>query len=199
MGIDAYEIYEDLCEIHLLQNKFYNIDKSSKVTLPYIQNKLIANGVQSLFNGTYHHCEELQRMFTKLLKDKEFKLFVDIYVTNNKKDSDIDRYIKKYNKEHTNIIITYFDLNDIENKYYNHTIGNTVRFKYTLKTINKGTVLNYNTKDYGIENDIEAKYILSPVSCIYRMLKEAKGKGYELFDSNIREYLGTTTGVNKKI
>ena len=198
MGIDAFEIYEDLCEIHLLQNKFYGTDKSSKVTLPYIENKLIANGVQSLINGTYHHCEELQRMFTKLSKDKDFKLFIDIYVTNDKKDADIDKYIKKYNKEHPNIIISYYGLSDIEYKYYNHSIGNTVKVKYKLKTINKGTVLNY-TADYGIENEIDAKYVLSPVSCIYRMLKSAKEKGYELFDSNIREYLGATTGVNKKI
>ena len=33
MGIDAYEVYEDLCEIHLIQNKYYGVDTSSKVSL----------------------------------------------------------------------------------------------------------------------------------------------------------------------
>ena len=81
-------------------------------------------------------------------------------------------------------------MNTIEDKYYNHLIGNFTKFNDILKTINGDTVLNYNTRDYGIENEIEAKSILSPVLCIYRMIKEAKVEGYELYDSNINKMDG---------
>lgn len=45
---------------------------------------------------------------------------------------------------------------------------------------------------------MDAKYVFTPVTTIFRMYEQAKQADYPIFDKNIREYLGNT-GVNKNI
>ena len=49
-------------------------------------------------------------------------------------------------------------------------------FNYTISTINKGTTLNINNEAYNLTLAADARYVLTPVSVIYRMLKDAKAK-----------------------
>ena len=68
-----------------------------------------------------------------------------------------------------------------------------------INTINKGTILNVNNEAYKMTQALDAKYVLTPVLTIYRMVESAQREKYPLFDDNIREYLGSSGTVNKKI
>ena len=89
-------------------------------------------------------------------------------------------------------------LDDIEQKYYSETKQNRFNLIVSVESINKGTILNINTNDYKLENVLDAKYVFTPVTSIFRIYRTALEKNYPIFDMNIREYLGNK-GVNKKI
>ncbi|WP_318004226.1 AIPR family protein, partial [Faecalibacillus intestinalis] len=67
-----------------------------------------------------------------------------------------------------------------------------------IDTIVKGTILNINNSNYKLKNIIDARYVFTPITTIYKIYRDALEKQYPIFDKNIREYLGST-GVNKKI
>ena len=79
---------------------------------------------------------------------------------------------KKFNKKNPKYISKIYYLNDIKEKYYGESEQNRKELKVQIKTVNKGTVLNMNTKDYKLKNIVEAKYILTPVSSIFEIYKK---------------------------
>lgn len=196
MGIDAYEFYEDTKELFLIQNKYYS--EKNKLDVNYIKNTFLLTGITALENGTYNRSEELQKIFDKYKNDSEFTVYLELYITNDEKSKEIEEYIKKFNKKNPKYIAKIYYLNDIKEKYYGESEQNRKELKVQIKTVNKGTVLNMNTKDYKLKNILEAKYILTPVSSIFEIYKKSKKEKYPIFDKNIREYLGNR-GINKKI
>lgn len=196
MGIDAYEFYQDTKELFLIQNKYYS--EKTKLDVDYVKNDFLLRGINALRNGTYIRSEELQKIFNKYKNDPEFIVYLELYITNNLKSDEIENYIKEFNKKNPNYIAKIHYLDDIKEKYYGEAEQNRKDLKVNIKTVNKGTVLNINTKDYKLKNIIDAKYILTPVSSIFEIYKRAKKEKYPLFDKNIREYLGNK-GINKKI
>ena len=196
MGIDAYEFYEDTKELFLIQNKYYS--ETNKLDANYIKNTFLLTGITALENGTYNRSEELQKIFDKYKNDSEFTVYLELYITNDEKSKEIEEYIKKFNKKNPKYIAKIYYLNDIKEKYYGESEQNRKELKVQIKTVNKGTVLNMNTKDYKLKNIVEAKYILTPVSSIFEIYKKSKKEKYPIFVKNIREYLGNK-GINKKI
>ena len=89
-------------------------------------------------------------------------------------------------------------MDDIQEKYYNDTKQNKQNITVQIHSVNKGTILNINTDDYKLENVLDAKYVFTPVSSVFRLYRDSIEKNYPIFDMNIREYLGNK-GVNKKI
>ena len=151
-----------------------------------------------LENGTYTKSAELQDFFTKYKEDSEFTVYLQLYVTNNRHCKEADEYIKTYNLAHPKYRAQIFYLDDIKNKFYDEALDSKRRLTVTIESINNGTVLNINNEAYKLANVVDAKYVFTPVTTIFRMYEQAKQADYPIFDKNIREYLGNT-GVNKNI
>ena len=196
MGVDAYEIYEDTKELYLIQNKYY--DDSSKLSAEYVKNDFLLRPITALENGTYRKSVEVQDFFSKYKNHDDFTVYLQIYVTNNNRCEDAEEYVKKFNTGHPKYRASIFYLDDIKEKYYGDIKQNKQNLEVQIHSVNKGTILNINTDDYKLENVLDAKYVFTPVSSIFRLYRDSIEKNYPIFDMNIREYLGNK-GVNKKI
>lgn len=196
LGIDAYEIYEDTKEVYLIQNKYYG--DNTPLSTEYVKNDFLLRAITALENGTYSKSEELQKFFTKYKANPEFSVKLQLFITNNNKSKEIEDYVRKFNSEHPKYIAKIFYLDDIENRYYDEIKIAEKQFYSKLESINKGTILNINTKDYKMANVLDARYALTPVVSLFRLYREAIEKGYPIFEKNIREYLGNK-GINNNI
>lgn len=196
MGIDAYEFYEDTKDLYLIQNKYYS--DSSKISTDYIENDFLLRPIHALENGTYKKSPELQEIFKKYQNNSEFTVYLQIYVTNNKHSETAEKYIREFNLKNPKYRAEIYYLDDIENKYYNDIKENKKDLTVAIDSVNKGTILKVNTKDYKLKNVVDARYVFTPVSSIFKIYRDALEKNYPIFDKNIREYLGNK-GVNKKI
>lgn len=196
MGIDCYEFYEDTKDLYIIQNKYYS--DNSKITAEYVRNDFLLRPIGALENGTYKKSEELQSYFKKYKNHEDFTVYMQIYVTNNNRSYELEEYIRTFNTQHPKYRAEIYYLDDIENKYYDEVKQNKVNLTVTIESVVKGTILNINTENYKLENVIDAKYVFTPVTSIYKIYRDAIEKNYPIFDMNIREYLGNK-GVNKKI
>lgn len=196
MGVDCYEIFEESEDIYLIQNKFYSDD--SFVSKSYIENDFLLRPLNALRQGTYKKSQELQDMYNKYKEHPEFKIYLHLYVTNNRKAEGIDESIQKFNRNNSDCIAKIFYLDDIKEQYFGEVFKEEKHYKTIIHTKNNGTVLNVLPRDYKLNIPLTAKYVFTPVISVYNMYKGAKEKRYPIFDMNIREFLGKT-GVNKKI
>lgn len=194
-GIDCYYYNDSTNDLYIIQNKFYG---DTPLSLNYVKDDFLTRPINWLESGNYKRSEELQKIWNQNSKLSNFTLHLELYISNNQVNDSINQEIKKFANEHKNIIVEIFTLDKIKEKYYGEIISNERYLNFTLETINKGTVLNINTKDYKINNPLDAKYVFAPVITVYRMRKLSYEKGYSLFNENIREYLGNK-GINKKI
>jgi len=196
MGVDCYEIFEESDDIYLIQNKFYSDDTA--LDKNYVENDFLLRSINSLRQGTYKRSQELQDAYNKLKDHENFKVHLNLYVTNNKRTKGVENAIRKFNTNNKDCIAKVYYLDDIKNLYYGEIFQEKKHFNAVIHTKNNGTVLNVLPKEYDLKIPITAKYVLAPVASIYNMFRDAKEKEYPLFDMNIREYLGKT-GINKKI
>ena len=196
MGIDAFEIYEDTKEVFLIQNKYYS--DTTSITADYVKNDFLLRGITALENGTYPRSGELQAFFTKYKNHPDFTVHLQLFVTNNNRVAEADKYISEFNTSHPKYIATIYYLDDIQEKYYGEIEENRSSITIKIESVNKGTILNINSDSYHLENIVDARYVFTPVTSVYRFYRDAIEKGYPIFDRNIREYLGNK-GVNKSI
>lgn len=171
MGVDAYEIYEDTKELYLIQNKYYN--DSSKLSAEYVKNDFLLRPITALENGTYRKSVEVQDFFSKYKNHDDFTVYLQIYVTNNNRCEDAEEYVKKFNTGHPKYRASIFYLDDIKEKYYGDTKQNKQNIEVQIHSVNKGTILNINTDDYKLENVLDAKYVFTPVSSIFRLYRDS--------------------------
>ena len=199
LGIDCFAYFEDAKELYLIQNKYYA--DSTPLSRSYVEDDFLIRPINALKEGTYRKNEDLQKQFNKMKEDPDFSVYLQIYVTNNNVNPIILDSIRNFNKNHADehIKAEIYYLDDIQEKYFGEPIGNKKNFDYILNTINNGTSLNVDTDNYPFDLPLKARYVLTPVVTLYRMYREAKEKGYPLFDANIREYLGNNKGINKNI
>ena len=197
-GIDCYVWHEDTLDLYLIQNKYYS--EGTNLTNDYVQNDFLTRAIGALEKGTYTRSPELQTIYNKYSVESDFAVHFVLYVTNTTvKTKQITDGISKFNAEHVNRDATIYDLNDIESLYYDKPIVNRKKMSFEIRTINKGTILNIDPEAYKMSVPLDAKYVLVPVINMYEMYKLAKEKGYPLFDANIREYLGATGAINKRM
>lgn len=198
-GVDCFVSFEDAKELFIIQNKYYK--EGNRISRTEAQDLLI-RPLHTLKTGNYSRSQELQKIYNKYKNDKDFRIHLILYISNDDKDQVIIDMYEKFQPDYSNVEC-YIDakiyyLSDIQYYYFEDRHEEKKNYKCDFLTINDGTVLNINRENYNLPNLIEAKYILTPVSQIYSFLKQAKNNNYGLFDDNIREYLGNK-GINAKI
>jgi hypothetical protein len=194
-AIDCFVHFEESKELFLIQNKYYskNISLNRKEVLDFLTTPLI-----NLENNKYKKSKELQSIFNNAIKDSEYKIWLHFYVTNNKKRTlDIESSINDFNRQDRKIDCEIrakiFDIKNIYELYYGKSFQEDIKFDFTLKSINKGTVLQIKPKEYNLPGMSEAYYIMSPIKDLYDMYKCSINREYQLFEANIREYLGKSS------
>lgn len=198
-SIDCFVHFEETKELFIIQCKHYGED--TKV----IRN-MFADFLQTplsfLDQGKYARSKKLQKIYDKIKKDPDYKIYLQFYTSNINQSSDIDTLNSQFNEEKRknglNIRCKFLNLKDIYEKYYGESYKNTTNLSFDLQTINKGTFASLK-EEYGINYDYQGYYIITPVIQIYNLLKQASDVGYQLFEENIREYLGIGGTVNSAI
>jgi len=143
-GIDCYFFNEDQKELYLIQNKYYN----EKTALEYssVVDQFLSRSLEHLHQGVYKRSKELQEIFSKYKNDEEFKIFLHFYVTNdlhNKYEyhkTKLEQY--KYSSISCIVIVEFFCLDDIKEKYYKNRIKLKQNFETELYTLDKQTRVN---------------------------------------------------------
>lgn len=198
-SIDCYVNFEETKELFIIQCKHY--DEETKVIRNMVAD-FLKTPLAVLDKGNYKKSVELQKIYNKAIKDSEYKIYLQFYTTNTKYSDDIGTLITDFNenarKDQKNVKAYFFDLKDIYEKYYGESYKPSKNLVFNLKTINKGTFASIK-EEYGINYKYLGYYIITPVSQIYELIKSAKNKGYQLFEENIREYLGEGGAINKAI
>ena len=200
-GIDCFVHYEDTKELYLIQNKYNDLqtivkrdDVSDFLTTP----------IQILLNGSYKRSADLQKIFDRAISDSDYKIWLHFYVTNNYKSNDIKTLIDNFsvNKERTerikaNIYAQYSTINDIQQIYYGDRFTEKRNFTAKLPTRRAGTSLDVRPDEYDLKWMIDLRYVLVNVYDLYKIYRNAVSNNYQLFEENIREYLGA--GKNNAI
>lgn len=196
-GIDCFVWHEEAKNLYLIQNKYY--DDNSTVNIDYYFNDFLTRSIGSLEKNTYTRSPELQKIFTKYKNEEDFQVYLYLYVTNNNRINNLEERIKEYNRNHKNYETKIFYLEDINNLYFNEPKIDKKDLVATIGTINNGTILKIDTEHYGINQALDARYVLTPVNVLYDLYQNAKKQFYPIFDDNIREYLGSKGNTNKNI
>lgn len=193
-GIDCFVHYKEDKELYIIQNKYYaeNTVLNSKDVSDFL-----TRPIASLDDGEYKRSAELQKIYNLAKKDDEYKIFLHFYVTNNSETDDITNLIN--NQKNTDIITELFYLEGIKDKYYGISYQKNLTLETSIGVRNKGTYLAIRPQEYALPNMSEAYYVMAKISDIFTLWRQAEKAKYPLFEKNIREYLGGTSGINKAI
>lgn len=197
-GIDCFVWHEETNDLYLIQNKYY--DASTSFTASYF-NENVDRAYQMLLDGNYKHCPELQQLFNNAMKRSDFRVYHYFYVTNNNRNPKVDLAVQKFNQKKIGMGRTaqVLYLDDIQEAFYDEPIVDSKSFSTRIFTINGSTVLSVDNKNFHLNFEIDAKYVMLPVVTLYNLLRSAEQERYPIFDANIREYLGKGRAVNKGI
>lgn len=193
--IDCYVNYPDHKELYLIQNKYYS---TSSIKVNQLSKFLIEP--LSVLNQGKHPNTKLQKIYNQA-KENNYKIYLYLYTTENKLDESLRNHIKEFNKkEQPYINADIFDLSSIFDLYYKEYFhGKTDEFNYEIKNIHENHMLKLsNLKDFWDNKLKEGYYVAIPIAEIYNLYKEAKKSDYNIFDDNIREYLGNSS-INGEI
>ena len=197
-GIDCFVHYEESKELYLIQNKFY--DERTAVTRKDVSD-FLSSPISILYQGQYKKSQELQKIFDLAKEDSEYKIYLCFYVTNNIENKDISPLIDAFCAPEgikAGVYVCFYKLDDIKMMYYDERFTDKIQFNAELRTIVKATSLDVRPKDYGMDWMIRLSYVMVNVVDIYKLYVKAKEKNYQLFEENIREYLGIK-GINRGI
>ena len=201
-GIDCFVHYEDTKELYLIQNKY----DSENTAVPRDNvSDFLYSPLRILLKGEYKKSSELQKIFDRAITDSEYKIYLHFYVTNEYKSADIQSLIDEFSFDNSNddrikasIYAKYLTSSDIKQIYFDDRFSKKINFTAKLPTRRAATSLDFRPDEYQLEWMIDLRYVLVNVVDLYEIYKEAAAKNYELFQENIREYLGTQ-GINNGI
>lgn len=201
-GIDCYVHYEDTKELFLIQNKYYSDD--TPVSRECVSDFLYTP-LRVLLNGQYKKSPDLQKIFDRAISDSDYRIWMHFYVTNEYTSDDIETLIDGFSFDknvdsriEASIYARYSTLREIRKIYFDERFTEKKHFSAKLPTRRAGTSLDVRPENYELPWMIDLRYVLVNVVDLYEIYKEAVKKNYELFEENIREYLGTQ-GINNGI
>lgn len=182
-GIDCYIHYEDTKELYIIQNKYYSSGLRRNDAGDFL------NILKSqLLNGTYKKSNELQNIFTYATQDKEYKIYIQLYTANIGEHIDIKNIFNDFICDvQCEYAAEFISLDRIYELYFGERNEKKINFPHKLKVGTKNKVISLGEKR---DNIIDSKYVALPLSEIYNMKNAADSIGYDLFDKNVRDFLG---------
>lgn len=89
------------------------------------------------------------------------------------------------------VVAQLIDIDDIKNIYEGNRYETHISFDCSVK-IKQSDTIEHRSEEHDKENNVDTAYVAIDVYEIYNIIKNGLERGYDLFDKNIREYLGTT-------
>ncbi len=199
-GIDCYYFNEDSKELFLIQNKYYN--DSSRLDYSKIVDQFLTRSLEHLYQGVYKRSKELQSIFTKYKNDDEFHIYMHFYITNSSTNYEgikqrFNTFV--YSNIKGSVTAEFFDLDDIRYKYYSERTKIIKDFEVEFNTIRKQTRIDISPTITNNPKLIRSQVMPINVYDIYKLINKAKSEKYPLFEENIRDYIGSSTTINKHI
>ena len=196
-GIDCFVHREESKDLFIIQNKYYGED----TRLDHKElSDFLTRPLATLEAGDYgRKSKDLQKAYNKAKKDSEYTIHLHMYVTNNATHQDLDNLITKTEMGDNVKVKLNFLKNIYGQYYYGESFKKKAKLKCILKTRNKSTYLAIRPNDYGLKGMRGTFFVMTPVTNIYNLWKLADKNEYPLFEENIRDYLGKTVSVNKRI
>ncbi len=191
-GIDCFVHFEDAKELYIIQNYYYA--EQSNLKRERIADFLVSP-LSSLSNHTYTRSKLLQNIFNNIKDDKEYTVYLYCYTTKSVNNISKDILLlfenQSYNNYYFSVKTRLIDIDDIKNIYEGKRFDNIISFKCSVK-IKQSDIIERPAEQHDKENNVDTAYVAINVYEIYNMLKESFEIDYDLFDKNIREYLGIT-------
>ncbi len=188
-GVDCFVHFEDAKELYIIQNYYYA--EQSNLKREHIADFLISP-LYFLSENLYTRSKNLQDIFNTIKDDKDYTVYLYCYTTKsiNSISKDILSLFEKNDYNYTfSVEVKLIDLNGLRNIYEGKRFDNTVSFEFDFRNSKKESI-EQSSEQHDKENNVDVTYIVVNVYEIYEMLKKSFNASYNLFDKNIREYLG---------
>lgn len=184
-GLDCWTIDEEAKTLTIIQNKYYSesTPASSKDLSDFL-----TRPAAYLNPGTYKRSEALQAAWNKA-KAEGYIINLDFYVTNDIQPADVMAVASNHKSDE--FFFTMNFLKDIKKKVFAEDESSSAQdFESELKAISSMA---------DAEGPTESCYALVKLTDLYDFMKSAKESGYDLYEKNVRDYLGNSSGINKGI
>lgn len=188
-GIDCFVHFEDSKELYIIQNFYYS--EQSNLKREYISDFLVSP-LHYLSNNAYTRSQQLQNIFNKVTMDGDYTIYLFCYTTKTKKSISNDIISLFENPSFSypfHIETKLFDLKDIREIYEGNRFDDIIHFEYDIR-ISRKELIDHSSEQHDKENNVDTAYVAVNVYEIYKMLEQSHDSQYDLFDKNIREYLG---------
>lgn len=188
-GIDCFVHFEDAKELYIIQNCFYS--ESSNLKRERISDFLITP-LNSLSNNTYTRSKLLQNIFNQLKNDDEYTVYLYCYTTKSSRNisKDILSLFEKKDFNYTFHVETKLvDIEELKCIYEGKRFDKYISFQCDIKVKSEQTIIQ-KSEQHDKASNVDTAYAAINVFEIYSMLKSSQETEYDLFDKNIREYLG---------
>jgi len=188
-GIDCFVHFEDEKELYIIQNFYYT--EQSSIKRESISDFLISP-LHYLSNNSYSRSKVLQDIYNTIKNDKDYNVYLYCYTTKAKNSisKDILSLFDSQSFNYTfNVFTKLIDIKEIKNIYEGNRFDNIISFECNIK-IKRDDIIEQNSEQHDKENNVDTAYVAINVYEIYNVLKASQEAGYDLFDKNIREYLG---------
>ena len=190
--IDCFAHYEEDKELYIIQNKYYS--STNRLSSQEVSD-FLTRPLATLNNGNYKN-RELQKIYSEAKKG-DYTVYLHFYVTNNIRTTDVDAVLKDFSRK--DIVARVFYLDDIKEKYYGESFKRNEKLEATIGLVVKASCLAIRPDEYKLPNMLESYYVMAEINDVYEIWHKAKLCNYELFERNIRDYLGGSGGINKAI
>lgn len=191
--------YKDEKELYIIKGLFVTENKIHTVNpSDFLSNDLLSR----LFNNNTVTIECINEILTDIIGNKDYSVYQRFYITRPKNTlpksffDSFEEHRKTSSFEYS-IMSKLITLEEIEAEYNDIDLYKDIEFKHDF-TLLKKHVIRMDAEENNREFNVDTVYFAIEVYDILQMVESGEKKHYDLFDENIREYLGIK-GKNGKV
>lgn len=188
---DCFIWYSDTRELFILRN-LYLLENT--INTSNVNDFLSDNTLNIIFNNNYVRSEKLEELSCEFKNTKDFTVYLYYYITRplNTISQEIIEHFDRYRKNTSykfGVIARLIPLDEITLQYNGESLDKNA-FEYDFILLGKH-LIEMKSEENNKENNVNTAYFAISTYDIYNMFCKSEECNYDLFDENIREYLGT--------
>lgn len=188
---DCFIWYSDTRELFILRN-LYLLENT--INTHNINDFLSDNTLDIIFNNNYVCSDKIKELSCEFENTKDYTVYLYYYITRpmNTISKEIIDYFDSYRKNTSykfGVIARLMSLDEINQQYTGELLDKN-SFEYDFILLGKH-LIEMKSEENNKENNVNTAYFAISTYDIYNMFCKSEECKYDLFDENIREYLGT--------